>query len=83
MVALVCDNSYTQYGISFEYRKRDIQTDLMAIYQILQQWSGERTRKYYAVRKIVPNICNKYYCSQKLLIMRQIAISDIKHLSFE
>ena len=29
------------------------------------------------------NICNTYYYSQKLLIMRQIAISHIEHLSFE
>ena len=53
-VALGCDNVTTHYGISFEYRKCDIQTNLMAIQQNLQQWSGDRTRKYYAVSNIVP-----------------------------
>ena len=49
VLALAGDKSKIYSDISLWYRKRDKWTDLMAYGQNYQQWTGDLSRKYFAV----------------------------------
>ena len=82
-LAMGCDNINENSDISFKYRQCDITTNLMANIQNLQQWAGDEHESTLLYMTSVPNYCNKTFHFMNISIMRQIAMSQIHHLSNE